>query len=71
MSGIGIKSCPAMGILGDIGAAVQEHAEKNGYSVVQEFGGHGVGLQFHEDPFVSHPAVKEQDFCWYPEWFLP
>ena len=41
-----------------IGAAVQEHAEKNGYSVVQEFGGHGVGLQFHEDPFVSHTGRK-------------
>ena len=40
--------------IGDIGAAVQEHAEGNGYSVVREFGGHGVGLKFHEDPFVSH-----------------
>ncbi|MCT4620152.1 MAG: methionyl aminopeptidase [Marinisporobacter sp.] len=40
--------------LGDIGAAVQAHAESNGYSVVREFGGHGVGLAIHEEPFVYH-----------------
>lgn len=44
--------------LGDIAAAVQEHAEKNGYSVVREFGGHGVGLDIHEDPFVSHVGER-------------
>lgn len=46
------------GFLGDIGAACQEHAEKNGYSVVRDFGGHGVGLKFHEDPFVAHVGKK-------------
>lgn len=51
---LGLKAARPWGFLGDIGAAIQEHAEKNGYSVVREFGGHGVGLQFHEDPFVSH-----------------
>ena len=40
--------------LGDIAAAVQVHAEGNGYSIVREFGGHGVGLGIHEDPFVAH-----------------
>ena len=40
--------------LGDIGAAIQAFAHKHGYSVVREFGGHGVGLSMHEDPFVSH-----------------
>ncbi|QZY53768.1 methionyl aminopeptidase [Crassaminicella profunda] len=40
--------------LGDVAAAVQEHAESNGYSVVREFGGHGVGLAIHEEPFVYH-----------------
>lgn len=40
--------------LGDIAAAVQEHAESNGCSVVREFGGHGVGLHIHEEPFVFH-----------------
>lgn len=40
--------------LGDIGYWVSKHATDNGYSVVKELGGHGVGLDMHEDPFVSH-----------------
>lgn len=40
--------------LGDIGAAIQEHAEKHGYSVVRDFCGHGIGKNFHEDPQVLH-----------------
>lgn len=54
----GLKAARPWGFLGDIGAAVQEHAEKNGYAVVREFGGHGVGLKFHEDPFVSHTGRR-------------
>ncbi len=55
---LGFQAACPWGFLGDIGAAVQEHAEKNGYSVVREFGGHGVGLKFHEDPFVSHTGRR-------------
>lgn len=40
--------------LGDIGAAIQKHAEANGFSVVREFCGHGIGRNFHEDPQVLH-----------------
>ena len=40
--------------LGDIGAAVQAHAEKNRFSVVREYCGHGIGRGFHEDPQVLH-----------------
>jgi len=40
--------------LGDIGAAIQAHAEKSGYSVVREFCGHGIGRKFHEEPQVLH-----------------
>ncbi|OIR03012.1 methionine aminopeptidase [mine drainage metagenome] len=40
--------------LGDIGAAIQKHAESNGFSVVREFCGHGIGLNFHEEPQVLH-----------------
>jgi methionyl aminopeptidase len=40
--------------LGDIGHAIQVHAEKHGYSVVREFCGHGVGAKFHEEPQVLH-----------------
>lgn len=50
----GIEAAKPWGHLGDIGYAIQQHAEANGYSVVEDFGGHGIGLQFHEDPFVYH-----------------
>ena len=40
--------------LGDIGHAIQRHAESHGYSVVQEFCGHGIGVEFHEEPQVLH-----------------
>jgi methionyl aminopeptidase len=40
--------------LGDIGSVIQGHAEKNGFSVVREFCGHGIGRRFHEEPQVLH-----------------
>ena len=52
----GLAALKPWGFLGDIGAAVYEHANRCGYSVVREFGGHGIGFGFHEDPFVSHVA---------------
>ena len=56
------KECLYLGIeqavtghrLGDIGATIQNHAEKNGYSVVREFVGHGIGRDMHEDPEVCN-----------------
>ena len=51
---IGIATAQPWTRLGDVGAAIQEHAEKNGYSVVRDLCGHGVGLKFHEDPEVAH-----------------
>lgn len=62
----GIKAVKPWGHLGDIGAAVQELAEKNGYSVVRAFGGHGIGLEFHEDPFVEHVGKKGQGMVLVP-----
>jgi len=44
--------------LGDIGAVIQQHAEKNYYSVVREYCGHGIGQIFHEDPQVLHYGRK-------------
>jgi methionyl aminopeptidase len=40
--------------LGDIGHAIQQHAESKGYSVVREFCGHGIGTKFHQDPQILH-----------------
>ena len=51
---LGIEAVKPWGWLGDIGAAVNAHAKTNGYSVVTELGGHGVGKDFHEEPFVPH-----------------
>lgn len=50
----GLAAVKPWGLLGDVGAAVHEYAHAQGFSVVREFGGHGIGLEFHEDPFVSH-----------------
>lgn len=44
--------------VGDIGDIVSKHAKENGFSVVKELGGHGVGLKMHEEPFVNHTAKK-------------
>ena len=49
----GLAAVKPWGTLGDVAHAVQQHAEAHGYSVVREFGGHGIGLEFHEDPFVG------------------
>ena len=51
---IGIEQVKPGARLGDIGHAIQEHAESNNYSVVREYCGHGIGRQFHEEPQVLH-----------------
>ncbi len=51
---LGIAAVKPGGFLGDIGHAVQRHAECHGFSVVREFCGHGIGLRFHEEPQVLH-----------------
>ncbi|MFT5872917.1 MAG: methionyl aminopeptidase [Clostridium sp.] len=55
---LGINQVKPYNTLGDIGYAIQEHAESLGYSVVYDYGGHGVGLEFHEEPFVPHIGRK-------------
>ncbi|TSA12027.1 MAG: type I methionyl aminopeptidase [Betaproteobacteria bacterium] len=51
---MGIHAVKPGAHLGDIGAAIQKHAEGHGYSVVREFCGHGIGRNFHEEPQVLH-----------------
>jgi methionyl aminopeptidase len=51
---LGIEQIKPGATLGDIGAAIQKHAERFGYSIVREFCGHGIGQKFHEEPQVLH-----------------
>lgn len=44
--------------IGDLGAAIQEHAESNRFSVVREYCGHGIGRVFHEDPQILHYGTR-------------
>lgn len=50
----GIAAVRPWGRLGDIGAAIQAVAQREGCSIVRDIGGHGVGLEMHEDPYVCH-----------------
>ncbi|GAA0178658.1 methionyl aminopeptidase [Clostridium sediminicola] len=51
---IGMEQVKPFATVGDIGYAINKHAKKFGYSVVREYGGHGIGRKFHEEPFVDH-----------------
>ena len=55
---IGAKAAKPWGFVGDIGYAISHYARSKGYSVVSELGGHGVGIAFHEDPFIAHIGRK-------------
>ncbi|MCP1102575.1 type I methionyl aminopeptidase [Lachnospiraceae bacterium PAL113] len=62
----GLKAAKPWGHLGDIADAIQTHATQNGYSVVAEIGGHGIGLEFHEEPFVSYVTPKGSEMVLVP-----
>lgn len=51
---IGMQAAKPYSFVGDIGHAIERHAKKNGFSVVRDLCGHGVGLKFHEEPDVFH-----------------
>ncbi len=63
---IGLREVKPWGFLGDMGQAVHEHAVKNGYTVVREIGGHGIGLEFHEDPWVSYVSRRGTEMLMVP-----
>lgn len=69
-----VKECVEIGIsmvkpwtpIGNMGHAVHEHAQKHGYSVVSHIGGHGIGLEFHEDPWVSYVSEENSGVLMVP-----
>lgn len=62
----GIRAVKPWTFLGDMADAVNSHAKENGCSIVVDIGGHGVGLEFHEDPFVSYVAPKGTEMLMVP-----
>lgn len=62
----GLEEVKPWGFLGDMGQAVHDHAFANGYTVVREIGGHGIGLEFHEDPWVGYNTKRGTDMLMVP-----
>lgn len=62
----GLKAVKPWGFLGDMGQAVNDFVKSKGYSVVREVGGHGIGLEFHEDPWVSYVTTKGTEMLMVP-----
>ena len=56
----GIREVRPGAHLGDVGAAIQEHAETNHYSVVRDYCGHGIGQVYHEEPQVLHYGQRHE-----------
>ena len=63
---LGLAQARPWGHLGDIAWAINTHARENGYSVVEDIGGHGIGLEFHEEPFVSYVTPKGSEMVLVP-----
>lgn len=63
---LGLAQAKPWGHLGDIADAINSHAKANGYSVVEDIGGHGIGLEFHEDPYVSYVTEKGTEMVLVP-----
>ena len=63
---LGLAAVKPWTFLGDMAQVIHEHAEANGYSVVREIGGHGVGLEFHEEPWVGYCSNAGEDMLIVP-----
>ena len=62
----GLKAVKPWGFLGDMGQAVHDHAYENGYTIVREIGGHGVGKEFHEEPWVGYHSKRGTEMLLVP-----
>ena len=56
---LALQEVKPWGRLGNIGAVISEHVHKHGYTVLRDIGGHGVGNEFHEDPYVCHVGKRD------------
>ena len=63
---IGAEAAKPYGFVGDIGHAIEKHCKRYGYGIVRDLCGHGVGLQFHEDPEVTHYGHRGQGMLLVP-----
>ncbi len=63
---VGLEEVLPWGFMGDMGEAIHTFVESHGYSVVRDIGGHGVGLDFHEEPFVSYVSSRGEEMLMVP-----
>ena len=63
---VGLKEVKPWGFLGDMGQAINDYAEEHGYTIVREIGGHGIGLEFHEEPWVSYVSKRGTEMLMVP-----
>jgi len=63
---IGIEQVRPYTDMGMIGYAIERHAKNNGFNVVRDYGGHGIGLKFHENPHVHHYGAKNRGVLMIP-----
>ncbi|MDO5411433.1 MAG: methionyl aminopeptidase [Lachnospiraceae bacterium] len=63
---VGLKQVKPWGFLGDMGQAIHDFATENGYTVVRQIGGHGIGLEFHEEPWVSYVSERGTEMLMVP-----
>ncbi|MDY2698344.1 MAG: methionyl aminopeptidase [Lachnospiraceae bacterium] len=62
----GLEMVKPWNFLGDMAQVINDHAKANGYSIVVEIGGHGIGLEFHEEPFVSYVTKARTEMLMVP-----
>ena len=67
---VGLKEVKPWNFLGDMRSASHDFVRENGYSVVREIGGHGIGLEFHEEPWVSYVSEKGTEMLMVPGMML-